>query len=144
MIVKFWTISLMKQALTTSLIEDITTSKAFFGLKPQVHTLLLEQSQTYSLRPNAGNVVYQKMSCLMLLVNWLCIIALKHILPKYAKFAIGTENWNVSLPSLPMQWNYHLCKSQNYIKTDGRLNYSLNGSNSIWRLRSSGSIQRMQ
>lgn len=47
------------------------------------------------------------------------------------KVCYWDKEQNVSLPSLPMQWNYHLCKSQNYIKTDGRLNYSLNGSNCI-------------
>lgn len=55
--------------LTTSLIEDITISRVFSELKPLALILLLEQSQTYSSKPNAGNVVYRKVFYPMLLAN---------------------------------------------------------------------------
>ncbi len=61
--------SLTKQVLIIYLTEDATTSKAFFGLRTLVLILLLGQSQTYSLRPNVGNIGYRKMYCLMLLEN---------------------------------------------------------------------------
>ena len=60
MIARYWMKSPTKQVLTTSLIEDITISRAFSELRPLVLILLLEQSQTYSSKPNAGNVVYRK------------------------------------------------------------------------------------
>lgn len=61
---------------------------------------------------------------------------------RYGRSVIGTSNKSGSSPSSPMLWSCHLCKLPNFIETDGRLNCSSNGSNSILRLRSSGAIQR--